>query len=150
MISYKKIMKDIKEVENTILISEIQKNVSFSAVFRNYLISIGFGKLSNYEIKGEYCYDGYYKDYFNSSGNIAFTIYCYCYDLREILDVYDKLQFVFESQMESSRGIIGIETIQWVSDGMKDAITNLKYFEEKNIEIYKIMGSIPIDNTIKK
>lgn len=144
MISIKDILKRSEETENTILISSIQKNVSFSAIFRNYLVSQGYEKLNNNEIKGDLCYDSYYKDFLDDVGNIGFTVFCYCYDLREIVEDHEKYQFVFESQMESGRGIIGIETIQWVSKDLEEAIINVKYFENKNWEIYKIMGSFPL------
>jgi hypothetical protein len=133
-----------KEIENTILISEIRKNVSFSAVFRNYIISIGYSKLpvSDIKIKGELCYDGYYRDYKDNDGDIIYTIYCYCYDFRGIIDQYEKMQFIFESQLQTMCGIIGMETIQWVSDDIEKSIINLKFFENSTQKTSEALGKI--------
>lgn len=132
------------ETENTILISEIQKNVSFSAVFRNYIISIGYSKLptQDIKIKGDFCYDGYYKDFKDSDGNLIYTIYCYCYDFREVIDQYEKMQFIFESQLQTVCGIIGMETIQWVSEDLEKSIINLRSFEKSTQKTSEALGKI--------
>lgn len=134
--------KEVQEVEKTILIENIRKNISFSAVFRTYLISVGYEKLSSdiKNIKGEFCYDSYYKDFLDASGKLKYTTFCYCYDFREVIDSYEKYQFIFEAQVECGRGILGIESIQWESENLEESIINIKYFEDSTEKIYKSLG----------
>jgi hypothetical protein len=52
----------------------------------------------------------------------------------------DLFEFVFESQIESGRGIIGIESVQWDFTLPSEAKENLLYFQEKINKIWESFG----------
>jgi hypothetical protein len=52
----------------------------------------------------------------------------------------DLFEFVFESQIESGRGIIGIESVQWDFTLPLEAKENLLYFQEKINTIWESFG----------
>lgn len=134
------LLKSNIQGENSLYISDIQKGGCNSHIFRNILIENGYSKFNGIHIKGDLCYDSYYKD-FRSENFLNYTIYCYCYDLKDLMDDPELFEFSFECQIESGRGIFGIEAIQWNFTNSNEAKKNLKFLEEKIEEIWKLMGS---------
>lgn len=131
--------QSITKGESFITIDGLHTGSPNSYIFRNILISGGYTKFDGEKIKGEFCYDAYLKE-FKESKNLKYTIYCYCYDLRKIMEDPELFEFVFEVQMETERGIIGIETVQWNFIHPIDAKENLYYFESKIQKIWKELG----------
>jgi len=125
--------------ENSLYINQIQKGSYNSTVFRNLLIANKYKSFEGKKIKGDLCYDSYYKDFSNNDG-LKYTIYCYCYDLKEITENPEIFEFSFEAQIESERGIIGFESVQWDFRTPELAENNLKYFESKSDIIWKEFG----------
>jgi hypothetical protein len=131
--------------ENSLYISDIQKGSNNSHIFRNLLVDYGYIKFEGKTLKGDNCYDAYYK-YFKTGEDLKYTIYCYCYDFKNILDDPELFEFVFESQIESERGIIGIESIQWDFTNTNEAKSNLIFFQEKIEMIWTSLGSKKFPN----
>ena len=126
--------------ENFLSINDIGKNLSHSIFFRNVLVENGYKKFDAKKIKGDFCYDAYYKDFEDDSNKLKYTIYCYCYDLKNLVENSELLEFSFEVQINSERGIISIETIQWNFRTGLSSKNNLGYLEKKCDEIWKILG----------
>ncbi len=131
--------------ENSLYIKEIQKGSKDSHIFRNILIESGYSKFDAKPVKGDICYDAYYK-YFKTGEDLKYTIYCYCYDLKNIIDDPELFEFTFECQIESERGIIGIESIQWNFTNPNAAKSNLIFFEEKMEMLWINLGSKKFPN----
>lgn len=126
--------------ENSFTLSEVQKSSHFSLAFRNVLVSNGYKKFDGKAVKGDFCYDSYYK-YVEDNNELKYIIYCYCYNLKMILDESDTFEFNFEVQLESERGIIEFSSVQWDFRTIEIAKENMEYFEEKSESIWKIFGS---------
>ena len=125
--------------ENSLYINQIQKESHNSVLFRNLLVSNKYRSFDGKKLKGDLCYDAYYKDFENESG-LIYTIYCYCYDLKGITENPEAFEFSFEVQVETERGIIGFESIQWDFRDYKKASINLEYFENCANRIWKDFG----------
>lgn len=125
--------------ENSLYINQIQKESHNSVLFRNLLVSKKYRSFDGKKLKGDLCYDAYYRDFTNESG-LKYTIYCYCYDLKGITENPEVFEFSLEVQIETERGIIGFEAIQWDFRDIKIAENNLKYFESKSEIIWKEFG----------
>jgi hypothetical protein len=128
------------EKENSLSLKNLQRDDQISVLFRNHLVSIGYTRFDGTEMKGPLCYEGYFKDFF-TEGELSYTIYCYCYDLRGVIDDPGRFQFIFESQIESERGIIGFESVQWQFETFSKGQENLEYFEFQVESYWKIAGS---------
>lgn len=128
------------EKENSLDLRTLQRDDQVSVLFRNHLISNGYTRFDVAEMKGPLCYEGYFKD-FSVDGKLSYTIYCYCYDLRGIIEDPSRFQFIFESQIESERGIIGFESVQWQFETFSKGQENLEYFESQVESYWKISGS---------
>ena len=127
------------EREGFISIDSLQTGSQNSHIFRNILISEGYLKFDAQKIKGEFCYDAYLKE-FTEANNLKYTIYCYCYDLKKVMDESELFEFCFEVQIESERGILGIESIQWDFRNPTNAKENLNYFQNKIEKIWQEVG----------
>ena len=128
------------EKENSLDLRTLQRDDQVSVLFRNHLISNGYTRFDVAEMKGPLCYEGYFKD-FSVDGKLSYTIYCYCYDLRGIIEDPSRFQFIFESQIESEKGIIGFESVQWQFETFSKGQENLEYFESQVESYWKISGS---------
>jgi hypothetical protein len=126
--------------ENSLCISEIKKGSKKSHVFRNILIEFGYSKFDSSGLKGEFCYDSYYKD-LKLENELKYTLYCYCYDLKEIMEDPELFEFSLECQIESEKGVLQIESVQWNFINPISARENLKYFENRIESIWEILGS---------
>ena len=128
-------------MENFLSINNMQKGTSVSDSFRKKLIELGYHKFDGKPIKGQICYDAYYKD-FSVGSNLKYTIYCYCYDLKDIVDNPEIFEFSFETQISAGLGIIGLEAIQWDFKTEENAEFNIQFFEKKVDAVWKVLGSI--------
>ncbi len=131
-------------MENFLSINNIKKGTSqVSDSFRKKLVEMGYRKFDGKPIKGEVCYDAYFKD-FNSddSTDTDYTIYCYCLDLDGIVPNHQFFEFSFEVQLNAGIGIIGLEAIQWDFKTEESAELNIILFEEKVGDVWKALGGI--------
>lgn len=129
-------------MENFLSINSIKKGTSeVSDSFRKKLIELGYRKFDAKSIKGEICYDAYFKD-FKSDGSSNYTIYCYCYDLNDIVPNPEMFEFSFEVQINAGLGIIGLEAIQWDFKTEESAEFNIGFFEEKVEVVWKALGGL--------
>jgi len=126
--------------ENSLSLKQLQKGNDNSIFFRNLLISKKYKKFNGKQLKGDLCYDAYYKDFLDGD-DLKYTIYCYCYDLKELVENPEIFEFSFEVQIETERGIIGFEAIQWDFRTPQRSIKNLEFFESKAEIIWKTFGS---------
>ena len=132
-------------MENFLSIDKIKKGSQISDSFRKKLIEIGYHKFDGKSLKGQMCYDAYYKD-FNDEENLKYTIYCYCYDLDGMVEKPELFEFAFEVQINAGVGIIGLEAIQWDFRTEESSILNIKYFEKKVDDVWKSLGGINFPN----
>jgi hypothetical protein len=128
------------EKENFISVDDLSKNLGYSQIFRNFLCSRGYTKFDGKKLKGDFCYDAYYKDFFEDS-DLKYTIYCYCYDLKGLVETPEVLEFSLEVQIESLEGVISFETTQWDFRIKYEAERKMEYFEKSCDDIWKIFGS---------
>lgn len=127
------------EKEGFLSIGELQTGSQNSYIFRNMLVSEGYSRFNAQNIKGEFCYDSYSKEFLNGK-DLKYTIYCYCYDLKRVIEEAELFEFSFEVQIESDRGIIGIESIQWDFRNPATAKDNLIYFQNKIEKMWSDLG----------
>lgn len=128
-------------MESSLSINNIKKGTSpVSDSFRKKLVEMGYRKFDAKSIKGEICYDAYFKD-FNSDDSADYTIYCYCLDLNGIVPNPEFFEFSFEVQLNAGIGIIGLEAIQWDFKTEESAEFNIIFFEEKVRDVWKALGS---------
>jgi hypothetical protein len=127
------------EREGFLSICELQTGSPNSYIFRNILVSEGYSRFDGQKIKGEFCYDSYSKEFLDGN-NLKYTIYCYCYDLAKVMENSELFEFSFEVQIESDRGILGIESIQWDFRNPMNAKENLNYFQTKIEKIWQELG----------
>lgn len=73
--------------------------------------------------------------------DLKYTIYCYCYDLKDIMEDPELFEFCFECQIETGKGVVGIESVQWNFTNPAESKINLEYFQEKVDIIWKSFGS---------
>lgn len=129
-------------MENSLSINNIKKGTSqVSDSFRKKLVELGYRKFDAKSIKGDICYDAYFKD-FVSGEESKYTIYCYCYDLEGMVPNPQLFEFSFEVQLNAGIGIIGLETIQWDFKTEESAQFNIIFFEKKIEDVWKALGSI--------
>lgn len=129
-------------MENSLSINNIKKGTSeVSDSFRKKLVELGYRKFDAKPIKGEICYDAYFKD-FTSDNESNYTIYCYCCDLNGIVPNPQFFEFSFEVQLNAGIGIIGLETIQWDFKTVESAEFNIIFFEKKIEDVWKALGGI--------
>ena len=128
-------------MENFLFIEELQKGTDPSGFFRKLLVFKKYIKFGGKKIKGEVCYDAYYKDFENEKG-LKYTIYCYCYDYKDLVDNPENFEFCFEVQLNTGRGIIGVEAIQWDFGTNPDSLINIEFFEKKIEEIWEKFDSL--------
>ena len=128
-------------MENFLFIEELQKGTDTSGFFRKLLVFKKYTKFDGKKIKGEVCYDAYYKDFENKKG-LKYTIYCYCYDYKDLVDNPENFEFCFEVQLNTGRGIIGVEAIQWDFGKNPDSLINIEFFEKKIEEIWEKFDSL--------
>lgn len=128
--------------KNSLSINQIQKGSNTSIFLRALLVSKKYKNFDGAKLKGEFCYDAYYKDFQNESG-LKYTIYCYCYDLKSIVEDPELFEFSLEVQIESEKGIIGFEAIQWDFRTPQRATENLEYFESRAETIWQQFGGKP-------
>ena len=128
-------------MENFLFIEELQKGTDPSGFFRKHLVFKNYIKFDGKKIKGEVCYDAYYKDFENKKG-LKYTIYCYCYDYKDLVDNPENFEFCFEVQLNTGRGIIGVEAIQWDFGTNPDSLINIEFFEKKIEEIWEKFDSL--------
>lgn len=128
-------------MENFLFIEELQKGTDTSGFFRKLLVFKKYIKFDGKKIKGEVCYDAYYKDFENEKG-LKYTIYCYCYDYKDLVDNPENFEFCFEVQLNTGRGIIGVEAIQWDFGTNPDSLINIEFFEKKIEEIWEKFDSL--------
>ena len=128
-------------MENFLFIEELQKGTDPSGFFRKLLVFKKYIKFDGKKIKGEVCYDAYYKDFENEKG-LKYTIYCYCYDFKDLIDNPENFEFIFEVQLNTGRGIIGVEAIQWDFGTNPDSLINIEFFEKKIEEIWEKFDSL--------
>lgn len=57
------------------------------------------------------------------------------------MDEPELLEFGLECQIESEKGIIGLESVQWNFINLNEVKSNIEYFEKKIDEIWKILGN---------
>lgn len=113
---------------NSLSLNKIKKDLTRSEKIRELLLSLGYSPFNAKNIKGDKCYSGYYKEFFNNSEYI-YSIYCYCYDLTGLVDNPEMFEFVLEAQLETERGLIGLESVQWIFKNTEEAFNNIRYFE---------------------
>lgn len=113
---------------NSLSLNKIKKDLTRSEKIRELLLSLGYSPFNAKNIKGDKCYSGYYKEFFNDSDYI-YSIYCYCYDLTGLVDNPQIFEFVLEAQLETERGLIGLESVQWIFENKEEAFNNIRYFE---------------------
>jgi len=128
-------------MDNFLFIDELQKGTDTKGFFRNLLVSKKYTKFDAKKIKGDVCYDAYYKDFENGKG-LKYTIYCYCYDFKDLIDNPENFEFIFEVQLNTGRGVIGIETIQWDFQTNPKSLINIEFFEKKIEEIWEKFDSL--------
>jgi hypothetical protein len=128
-------------MENFLFIEELQRGTDTSGFFRKLLVFKKYIKFDAKKIKGEVCYDAYYKDFVNDKG-LKYTIYCYCYDYKDLIDNPENFEFSFEVQLNTGRGIIGIETVQWDFVTNPKSLINIEFFEKKIEEIWEKFDSL--------
>jgi hypothetical protein len=128
-------------MENFLLIEELQKGTDPSGFFRKLLVFKKYSKFDGKKIKGEVCYDASYKDFENEKG-LKYTIYCYCYDYKGLVDNPENFEFCFEVQLNTGRGIIGVEAIQWDFGTNPNSLINIEFFEKKIEEIWEKFDSL--------
>ena len=128
-------------MENFLSINKMQKGSDLSDSFRKKLVEMGYHKFDGKPLKGEICYDAYYKD-FNNGDDLKYTIYCYCYDLKGVVEKHEVFEFSFEVQLNAGMGIIGLEAIQWDFRTEESAILNIKYFEKRVDIVWESLGGI--------
>lgn len=128
-------------MENSLSINNIKRSDDVSDSFRKKLVSLGYHKFDGKSIKGEVCYDAYYKDFFDGN-EVKYTIYCYCYDLKGIIENPHLFEFSFEVQINAGLGIIGVESIQWDFRTIEDCEFNVDFFEKKIDVIWESLGKL--------
>lgn len=128
--------------DNFLSISNLKKESHNSVLVRNIFVTKGYKKFDGKRIKGDLCYDAYYKE-FVEDNSLKYTIYLYCYDLKEIVPDPDLLEFSFETQIESKRGVLGIESIQWDFTNCNNVPETIDFFEQRIEETWKIFGGNP-------
>ena len=128
-------------MENFLFIEELQKGTDTSGFFRKLLVFKKYIKFDGKKIKGEVCYDAYYKDFQNEKG-LKYTIYCYCYDYKGLVDNPENFEFCFEVQLNTGSGIIGVEAIQWDFGTNPKSLINIEFFEKKIDEIWEKFDSL--------
>ncbi len=127
------------ERESSISIESLQTGSANSYIFRNILISSGYLRFDAKKIKGDFCYDAYTKEFMDQD-KLKYTIYCYCYDLKQVIEDPELFEFTFEVQLESDRGILGIESIQWDFTNPLKGKENLHFFEDRIEKIWQLVG----------
>jgi len=128
-------------MENSLSINKIQKGSDVSGEFRKKLVERGYKKFDGKPIKGEICYDAYYKD-FSLEEKLKYTVYCYCYDLKDMVPNPEQFEFSFEVQLNAGIGIIGLEAIQWDFKTIESSELNIILFEKKVDDVWKALGGI--------
>lgn len=128
-------------MENSLSISKIKKSSFISESFRKKLVELGYRKFDGKRLKGDICYDAYFKDFMNGD-DLSYTIYCYCYDLTGIIENPEIFEFSFEVQINAGIGMIGLESIQWDFRTEENAEFNIEFFERKVNDVWKALGSI--------
>lgn len=113
---------------NSLSLNKIKKDLTRSEKIRELLLSLGYSPFNAKNIKGDKCYSGYYKEFFNGADYI-YSIYCYCYDLTGLVDNPEMFEFGLETQLETERGLIGLESVQWIFKNTEEAFNNIRYFE---------------------
>jgi hypothetical protein len=126
-------------MENSLSINNMKKGSDVSDSFRKKLIELGYRKFDGKPIKGEICYDAYFKD-FNSEDKLKYTIYCYCYDLKEIVENPEIFEFSFETQINAGAGMIGLESIQWDFRTNESSEFNISFFEKSVEKVWESLG----------
>lgn len=112
-----------------------------SESFRKKLVEFGYRRFDGKKLKGDICYDAYFKDFMNGN-DLGYTIYCYCYDLTGIIENPEIFEFSFEVQINAGIGMIGLESIQWDFRTEENAEFNIEFFEKKVNDVWKALGGI--------
>ena len=79
---------------------------------------------------------------FRTKKGLKYTIYCYCYDYKGLVDNPENFEFCFEVQLNTGRGIIGVEAIQWDFGTNPKSLINIEFFEKKIDEIWEKFDSL--------
>lgn len=125
--------------KESLTMDQIRRDIDDSIIFRNILIHKKYIKFDGKKLKGELCYDSYYKDFLDD-GKLKYTIYYYCYDLKGLTKNPEIFEYSAESQIESEKGVIGLETIQWNFITSDIAEENIEYFENQIEMIWRQLG----------
>jgi len=128
-------------MENSLSISKIKKSSLISESFRKKLVEVGYRRFDGKKLKGDICYDAYFKDFMNGK-DLGYTLYCYCYDLTGIIENPEIFEFSFEVQINAGIGMIGLESIQWDFKTEENAEFNIEFFEKKVNDVWKALGAI--------
>jgi len=126
---------------NLLSINKMKSATPVSDSFRKKLVEMGYSKFDGKPLKGEICYDAYYKD-FKDKKDLKYTIYCYCYDLKDVVENPEVFEFTFEVQLNAGIGIIGLEAIQWDFRTEELAKFNIMFFERRVDDVWKALGGM--------
>jgi hypothetical protein len=135
-------LKSDTKKENSLSLNDINSTKTNSESFRSLLITNGYTRFDCEGIKGDRCYDSYHKDFVENE-KLSYTIFCYCYNLRGIVENPENFEFCFESQIETGNGILGLESVQWCFKTKENCLTNILGFEAIVNSNWKNLGSIP-------
>ena len=128
--------------KNSLSLNLLNQKKTKSEVFRSLLISNGYKRFNGTENKGTRCYDSLCKEFFHN-GKYSYSIFCYCYNLRGVVDNPDLFEFGIESQIETELGIVGLESVQWDFLSEQKILTNIIGFEALVNMNWKNLGEKP-------
>ena len=114
---------------NSLSLNDVKKDLTKSEKIRELLLSMGYNPFNAKELKGEKCYSAYYKEFYNDNNDYKYSICCYCYNFSGLVENPEAFEFVLESQLETNKGLIGIESVQWIFNDSEQAFNNIRYFE---------------------
>ena len=114
---------------NSLSLNDVKKDLTKSEKIRELLLSMGYNSFNAKELKGEKCYSSYYKEFYNDNNDYKYPICCYCYNFSGLVENPEAFEFVLESQLETNKGLIGIESVQWIFNDSEQAFNNIRYFE---------------------
>lgn len=114
--------------KNSFSLKTLNQKKTNSELFRSLLVANGYKRFSGTENKGTRCYDSLCKEFFNE-GEYIYSVFCYCYNLKGVIENPELFEFGLESQIDTELGIIGIESVQWDFTTEQKSLRNVIGFE---------------------
>lgn len=121
---------------------DLNQKKTNSEKFRSLLVANGYKRFPGTENKGTRCYDSLCKEFYNN-GEYIYSVFCYCYNLKGIIESPELFEFGLESQIDTELGIVGIESVQWDFSTEQKSLRNVIGFEALVNMNWKNLGERP-------